>query len=242
MKMRYMTYYVVQPWKRVSRGHKRVLIFLICALAFYVALAIGHANTGRSATFADRPNATLDNIASEIAGHPVHVWCEGNPADWQTSAMGWTLPPQYGHTVYVMPAVCDYLQRLLDSSTDRSLMALNWIAISVHTLVHESVHQIGGEYADCYAAGPTDQGCEARTDCKALSLDEGVLVKWFGYGPTLAHGWKMVAKVVRRHGHKVRVMKRVNFTVMLEHPDLAQILSYTVMLHEGLPPAYQGVC
>jgi hypothetical protein len=163
---------------------KRITLTTIAvalATAFFASAAL-------AAPAANRSDPRLDTIASAVAGHPVNVWCEDNATDWGAgpapTVWGYTYPPPSSNTIHVSPWICMNLHTVLDT-TNRDELAMYAVAAAIHTLVHESVHQRGGIYGDCYANGPTDMGCEGRTDCMALTLDVAVAVDYFGFVRTI---------------------------------------------------------
>jgi hypothetical protein len=165
----------------------------------------------------------LDDAATYVAGHDVHVVCETDPNAWVSSnVFGYTYAPSRTHSVWLSPSVCTSLARRLR----RLPNPLASTAIALHVLTHEATHQRGGIYADCV---DEDLSCEGRTDCEALRHDEDVAVRFFGYRRELPRrirqgGW------VQPHGH-------------VKNPTLVAIESYQRTFHrEALPEQYQGGC
>ena len=222
---------------------KRITLTLI-AVALATAL---FASAALASSAANRPDSRLDVAASSVAGHPINVWCEDNANDWATgpapTVWGYTYPPPASNTINVSPWICDTLHAILDKKPD---LAMHDVAAAIHTLVHESVHQRGGVYGDCYANGPDDRGCEGRTDCMALTLDVAVAVDFFGFARTIttpiAATYKWVWRT--RHGrHKhVRVIRTIASTSTSDNPEIASFRWYTHAIHNGLPVQYQGDC
>jgi len=221
---------------------KRLLVFLLFAIAFALALLCGHHN----ATAADNPDPRLDAVASAIAGHPVHVWCEGDYAEWHSAAIGWTTPPEFGNVVHIHPWACNGLHQILDGAEpNTTALPLMLAADSIHVLTHESVHQRGGQYADCYGwygGDPNDASCEGRTDCEALALDRATALA-LGV-PATAPQQALRYKTVRRKAHGRWRRVRVAYLVWVSTPNwaLEQYTWYQRQYHNGLPPQYLGPC
>lgn len=194
-----------------------------------LAVAIAAALIGaQAAPAADNPSPVLDRIASQIAGHDVHVYCEGDPNAWDGgSAWGYTEPPDVDHIVHLHPWICSTLHDRIDGKP----VALNAIAMAMHTLTHESIHQRGGVYADCNGV---DESCEGRTDCEALQEDDATSAE-FGYPKNIV---TKTHRRVRRH-HHWRVI-----TIVKTQPnnDLNLIEWYQRQMHDSLPPQYHGDC
>jgi hypothetical protein len=184
---------------------------LVLILAFVGAFAC--AGTA-SAWNAGTPK--LDVIATDVAGHPVTVWCETDPETWiellgsspeMANVLGFTYLAE--PIVYVNPTDCRIL-RLASFGYDPADTGLFYLARAIRDLVHESVHQ----------RGITDEGI---TDCTALVAMPEVAVRFFGFNRTA---------VVRRGRRKVRV----------PDPALARLLEWAHAWHEESPAQYQGDC
>ena len=214
-----------------------------------VACVLLAAVLAQDARAADLNDPRLDAVASVIADHDVHVWCENNYADWSTDALGYTFDPAYTHTVWIHPWVCRTLEDQLNGGVyaDDSMgfpkgtpVALMALAESVHTLVHESVHQIGGSYSDCTTA---DESCEARTECKALTLDAWVVTRFFGIPATVRH--ETTIRITRReaiHGRRRVTHVLVRTSTAVPNPELDAFEAFVWQFHRTLPPQYQGSC
>jgi hypothetical protein len=224
---------------------KRITLTTIAvalATAFFASAAL-------AAPAANRSDPRLDTIASAVAGHPVNVWCEDNATDWGAgpapTVWGYTYPPPSSNTIHVSPWICMNLHTVLDT-TNRDELAMYAVAAAIHTLVHESVHQRGGIYGDCYANGPTDMGCEGRTDCMALTLDVAVAVDYFGFVRTIttrtAATYKWAWQTVHHKRKRVRIIRTIAFTQAISSPELDAFRWYTQAIHNGLPVQYQGDC
>jgi hypothetical protein len=227
---------------------KTLLKIALFLAAFLAALALGHHNA-TAASLADTGDPRLDAVASGIAGHPVHVYCEDDLAEWAgfyTAALGFTYAPETGNTtVWVHPYVCGFLHKMLDEAAsnppDSNDYPYMGIAQAVHVLTHESVHQIGGQYADCYVV-PGDASCEGRTDCRALELDRATAVALGVPATVPQRAERLRAVKVRVRGKVRRVYRRYYVTVRVPNPVLDTLRWHEVQMHDGLPPQYLGPC
>jgi hypothetical protein len=204
-----------------------------------------------SAHAAEVNDRRLDVVASSIAGHDVHVWCEDDYADWNMAALGYTHDRSYTPTVWIHPWVCRTLEDQLNGGVypDDSMgfpkgspVIMMALAYSVHTLVHEAVHQIGGQYSNCgVTAG--DLSCEGRTDCKALTLDEDVVTRYFDVPATVQQEtttWVTRRRNVHGRTRVTHVLTQTSTTI--RNPELDVFHTYIWLFHRGLPPQYQGDC
>ena len=207
--------------------------FIVLAAAIFAVVFL----CARTAAAADNPSPTLDAVATSVAGHAVHVYCENDPAQWtHQGAWGFTYSPQYVNTVWIHPWICETLHDRLDGKP----VTLNAIAMAIHVVVHESVHQRGGVFADCNGA---DLSCEGRTDCMALTLDPGVAETFFSYPRTVTTMVKKtVTKTVKKKGKRVRVRHIVSVPWTVPSQDMLDIQWYWTQMHRGLPVEYQGGC
>jgi hypothetical protein len=218
----------------------RLLICLLVALAF----------TGvAKARAAEVPNALYDQVATEVAGHPVHAWCENDPVAWRAmetavgygpteEADGYTYPPDftaYAPVVFIAPAPCAALTGLETGQPPFDAWAT---ARGIRTLLHESVHQRGGIF-DTDPAGTFLY--EGRTDCEAVRLMP-TYVPRFGIAPT-------VTTVVVTH-HRKRVHKHwrrwtTTQTVVQPNPLYDEVLKDAQLQHDSVAksaPQYKGDC
>lgn len=184
---------------------------LVLILALVGALAgAGTASGWNAAT------PRLDAIATYVAGHPVTVWCETDPATWiemlgsspeMANVLGFTQLDE--PTVYVNPTDCRIL-RLASFGYDQADTGLFYLARAIRDLVHESVHQ----------RGIADEGI---TDCTALAAMPAVAVRFFGF-------------------HRTTLVKRGDRRVRVPDPALARLMDWAHAWHEESPSQYQGDC
>jgi hypothetical protein len=225
----------------VTARHKTAVFLAL----FLLALAA----VQQDARAADVNDPRLDAVASSVAGHDVHVWCEDDYGKWEVAALGYTYDPAYTHTVWIHPWVCRTLEDQLNGGVypDDSMgfpkgtpVIMMALAESVHTLVHESVHQIGGQYSDCTVA---DKSCEGRTDCKALTLDEEVVTRYFGVPATVQQQTtKWVTHRTKVHGRWRATHVMVQILTTVRNPDLDVFKAYIWQFHRSLPPQYRDGC
>jgi hypothetical protein len=236
----------------------------IAALVFGSAIGAAQA--------ANAPDPRLDVVATSVAGHPVTVYCETDPAVWASGpgpgVGAYTWPPHMNpqieqsqwNVIFVGPPACGSLHRLLDHT---GTLVDN--AGAIHLLVHESFHQRDGVYGNYQAGDAYPNSFEGRTDCAALAADEGVAINFFGYPAivdqtsnelTEVKTSTIVYRYVRRkvHGHwrRVRVKRRVTETTYVltpvvtkvRNPDLDKMHSYQQAYHNSNAknPAYAGDC
>lgn len=210
-------------------GLRLAMIFVMFALFMFAC--------SKAARGANSPNATLNAVASNVAGHPVSVWCETSDRGWVDLENqhntgeddGFTV--QGEPTVYLAPRICDTLEYMLGYGYQAT--GLLWDALAIKTLLHESVHQ----------RGITDEGV---TDCTALSLLPQYVTD-FGIPATVsATSYTRVTRAVRitfgvRH-KVVRYSTMVPSTTQVPNPDLQKLENYAESWHKSLPASYQGGC
>jgi hypothetical protein len=206
--------------------------------AILVALAAGLV-LAATATAGDSPMPQLDAFASEIAGKPVHVWCETDWAAWDQVAygglIGSAVPGHYlgGFTdlaqpvVYINPAHCEAFQLALTIGPFGYYdVGLAYYANALLVLSHEAVHQ----------RGISD---EAQTECTALPLGIPMAIKHLGL-PAVVKRTKVV-KVRKKIGKRFFVVP-VTRTVSVANPDLARLQNWIALWHKTTPPQYQVGC
>src|SRR4249919_214026 len=170
---------------------RKILTLLAIAL---VALAASTA-----APAANDPNPAFDALASEVAGHPVAVWCEDNAYDWDQVAYGdpeFPGPGEYldgftaptlSNVIYLAPHICDSLwTAIVNGVWGYQDAGMSPFAHALLTVIHESEHQRG--IAD-----------EGQAECAALPLVSQAAVKYFhvpaGWTEDrIAYKWKKVGK------------------------------------------------
>ena len=186
---------------------------------------------------ANWPDPRLDAAATSVAGHPVTVFCENDPAAWSSPGGAYTWPPNYSdptkpyykppellNIIWMGPAFCPSLHSVFERQAKSPLEDLVKYADSIFALVHEAVHQRGGVYGDCWLPPDhlNDGSCEGRTDCLALSLSEDVAINFFGFPRTVSEAtlvpktktvYRYVRKKVRGKWKRVRVQRKITVYV-----------------------------
>jgi hypothetical protein len=195
-----------------------------------------------SARASDWPLPTADAVASGIGGHGVHVFCEESWLSWIAyfaqfgedggGVNGFTYPSDPTH-VYVNPRQCETLHALAALGEQAGPY---YASSAVLTLVHESIHTRGGQFANCTAS---DKSCEGRTECAALPLVHDVAVNSFHIAPTVEQPY--TASVKRKIGKK-----RVTVTVVryrsVANPWLTTFDNDVKAWHASKPPEYRQGC
>jgi hypothetical protein len=211
---------------------KRVLLMCLAALVLAAPAAA-----------VNRPHATLNQIASEVAGKPVTAWCEDNYLTWDSMVAASSRNAQIGATVagytylhapvvYLSPSTCETLHLALTYGYKE--LGLYHSTRAMFTLVHEGVHQRG-------------IGDEGVTDCTALPLVVPMMDKYLGLDktePSLTVR-KVMRNVRRKIGGKWRtisVQSSVVGETQVTNPDYARIGAWATTIHKSKPAAYQGNC
>ena len=186
----------------------------------------------------NQSNPVFDQIASDVAGKPVTVYCEDDWYPWiksfeedglnGTFVTGFTFPDT--PIVFVSPRQCETLWAL----HERQSVGTCYAASAIFTLAHEAVHQRG--IAD-----------EGLTDCTALPLVAGLAVKYFGITETVTERY-LVPKTIKRtvmvakKKKTVTVRTTVQATRTVPNPWFQQLKVDTVSWHKAKPAEYQGNC
>jgi hypothetical protein len=196
-----------------------------------------------TANATNRSHATLDAITSEIAGHPLNVWCEDNEYDWFVTLRApinvngfmyfyTNTSTPYNNVVYLSPRQCERVHLALGSGYPDAGLAPT-IGV-VFTLVHEAVHH----------RGIKDEGV---TDCTALPFVVPMMEKYFGLTRTItANVQQSYTKIIRRkvkgkwYNFKDRAVRMVTTTI--PNPDFAKAEAWALAYHRAKPAAYQGNC
>ncbi|HXG76859.1 MAG TPA: hypothetical protein VNJ53_09845 [Gaiellaceae bacterium] len=191
-----------------------------------------------TATAADWPDGRLDAVATAIAGHPVHVFCEADQGAWNAHFYNRGQAPWsvFGFTslgspvVYMSPDVCLHLHLLLDFGWLEGGIAKS--ALAVMTLTHEAIHQRG-------------IGDERETQCLTLQLVGQVAQEYFGLSPTVTVQQPTIvtkSKVVRRKGQRIVVTYRTTElrSVEVANPAVQRFDEWVLAWHRTLPAPYQG--
>lgn len=207
---------------------KYAFVVIACTVAL-IAVA--------GARAANWPDPRLDTAASQVAGHPVQVWCEDSVSYWVHvgdsigvdfgTVQGFTVPSQ-STTVYITPQICRTLHALLGSGPNE--VGNYWGSLAVHVLVHEAEHQ----------AGHVDEG---ETDCAALTQDDAIAVAFFGY-----HNYDQIPTLVdvphkaTFKGHVYRWKTTAIVMKVVPSVQLQDFHDWDHAWHSVAPPAYQGGC
>ena len=210
---------------------KKLILGLLACLALAVAAA-------PVATASDWSNNKLDTAATAIAGHSVHVWCEGSWSEWihTGDSVDQAWDGVYGFTilddpvVYMNPDVCFDLHLLLSGADVGTLHA----ALALLTLAHEASHQAGFE----------DEG---EAECHALPLVDDLAVGYFGIKARVMRPYTAIAhkKVgVRVNGHTVLrtvTTKTIKYKNVW-NPWLTRMKADAKLWHSVLPAEYRAYC
>jgi hypothetical protein len=204
---------------------------VIAAILAVTALVL---YAGGTASAANWPHAKLNRMASEIAGKPVSVHCEGDAWVWDDFAYGQLgIPGEYldGFTytneaiVYLAPHQCERLHIAIETGYHDAGLA--YVTASLLTLAHEASHQ------------RNPYGTEAQTECAAMPLVVPLAVKHLGVPQTIPV--KRVKRVWKRVGERrVRVSKVV--TVRVTNPELKRMSQWVKTWHSILPAEYKAAC
>lgn len=208
-------------------GRRALLVALVLVLAL---LLVASARAGNA------PDLRLDAAATEIAGHPVSVHCEAEPAAW-AEIVAANFPgtpfspdrlqgfaPYGGSVVYLSPANCLTLRAELKAEPPAGLLRFTGEALM--TLLHESIH----------ARGVVD---EHSTDCAALGLLRHYAVNLLLI-PERVYVSKLVPRVkrVKVKGRWVRRTVRVRVRVLVPNPRLTNLIADVVAIRNcaGVTP------
>ncbi len=209
----------------------RRLLLLLGAAALLVLVV--YTATARASNW---PEPRLDAIATQIAGHPVSVYCE---MDWRP----WIYNGEYGAagftyleytTVFIAPDWCEALHYLVAGEDVGSIYAAEAILV----LTHESMHQRN-------RLVPALGRNEAFTECLALKEFRSVAVSLFGIPETVQQqSFKLVTRLLKRRvrGKTVtfKVSQTVPIVVTLPNPYLQRVLFDMARWDAALPAAYHG--
>ena len=191
-----------------------------------------------TASAESQPNPVFDQIATEVAGKPVTVYCENDWYPWikafEAAGMngGWVngFTSQDVATVFVSPRQCETLWAL----NNRESVGTYYAASALFTLAHEAVHQ----------QGIIDEGV---TDCTAMPLVAGIAVRYFGITETITQQY-LVPKTIKRTvkvGKKkktVTVRTSVAATRSDPNPWFEGLKTDILRWHKSKPAEYQGTC
>ena len=215
-----------------ARGKIRFLILL--AFAALIMLVVPTA-----ALASDWPDPTFDRISTEVAGHPVHVFCDNSWSEWGQleataglgpfDAAGFTFASR--PVTYLDPEVCSTLHYLL--SDGPRIAGIAWAGESIVALIHEAVHQ--SNWADM--AKFYDEGL---TDCTALSLLPRYAAT-FGFATTITTTTGHFIPV-RNHKHRILRWRWLTSTATDANPEYTSLIRWAEAWHKARPPAYQGAC
>jgi hypothetical protein len=198
------------------------LLLLLALLGLLVAAGTAWA--------ANAPDQRLTAVASEIAGHPVNVWCEASPADWPAlvrehnpgasdpdpnATIGAFSAPSLD-TTYLGPRACVSLRQAIHAGAPDKL-ALPAIPLppaeGLMVLLHESEHH----------AGHVD---EHETECAALGQLRHYLTSLYRWPAKVT-----VTKRVKRwhyvlvNGKRVRRAYYVRVKRTAPNPKIKQAVS-----------------
>ena len=209
----------------------RTTLLRTAALVAVAAIALVAAT---AATAKNWPLATLDQVATEVAGKPVAVYCEDDARPWDELAYGalgipgewlngFTFPDE--PVVYLSPHQCERLHMAIEVGYRDA--GLGYATSALLTLAHEAMHQ----------RNPALN--ESQTDCAAMPLVVPLAVKYLRVPATInvprtVSSWKRVGK------KRVRVSTVVHQSVT--NPELARIAEWTSAYHRAKPAEYQGAC
>lgn len=196
----------------------------------------------------------LDTVAAGVSGWPLSSVLEDDPAEW--SAL-FGLDP-----TTVLGFVCITVTDPLDACYHKVFLGpiptttlINWLnydqaptywdaAIAIMTITHE---------ADHYKLQSADEG---RVNACALQQFPSVITTYFGIDPTVKQRvavrkvvWRKKWVWVKRHGHRVRVHKRVRNVIVVyvqktvQNPDYVNLVAAAQAFYHSQPPPYStGTC
>ena len=211
---------------------KRAAILGLVALAFAATAATA------SATLQHDPR--LDAVATDVAGFPLTVYGEDDPAAWAADAAGGASSDPTGFTyldrpvVYLSPPMWAALESVEGSGV--TLPFSIDVPLAILTLIHESDHQ---------RLHSADEG---RVEACAIAAFPSVLSRDFGIPATVTTTRRRVVYSRRRvkvHGRYVtrRVARTVSTSVPSANPIYALLVQEAQEIYATEPPPYStGVC
>ena len=218
---------------------KRLVCVALVALAF--------APVASAASSGEKPHPTLDAVASDIAGHHAHVWCEDNEYDWWeamerlgnepalTELYGFVLRDDRA-TAYLSPRICLALHQALASGY-RSLDPTQFV-LALFTLVHESMHLRGHDD-------------EAVANCLTLQVLGRVAVTHFGFRRlerySSARRVRRLVRVSVKRGPRRALVLRPAYRYVRAYRsrtdrDFELLLRLAWEVHRNSPAHYQTAC
>ena len=203
-----------------------------------VMAVIAAALVAGTASAESQPNPVFDQIATEVAGKPVAVYCERDWYPWikyfETGGINGTWVQGFTvlavPTVFISPRECETLWALQNGES----VGTYYAASAIFTLAHEGVHQ----------RGIADEGV---TDCTAMPLVAGIAVKYFGVTETITQQY-LVPKTIKRTVKVGKKKKTVTFRTSVEasrvipNPWFEQLKIDIGRWHKARPAEYQGTC
>jgi hypothetical protein len=165
-----------------------------------------------AAPAANAPDRRLDAAASEVARHPVFVWCETDEAAWAVLVRGsaverFTVAGQ--PIIWLSPPVCLALRRALDHKPpEQGGFPLGQ---ALFGLLHEALHQRG-------------EADDTKADCGALALVPEYAVALLGISQRVYVTKTVWTRRVRVGGRWIKKRIRVLIRVRVPNPKLAQVI------------------
>jgi hypothetical protein len=197
----------------------------LCSCLAVAACAVSVA-AANAATIIDDPR--IDQIASEVAGFRMNVWCYTDYEIWRRewdvdegrTTFGAASGGRGQFFVAVAPAVCTTLQAALDNGPTAA--GTRWGALAILTLVHVSIYQ--GNVERGLIHGWRYEGVTSCTALKALPQYVGRL----GFTPQIgSESWQPV----KRRGKIIRWRRVVK---QIPNPAYGQLLTYASDWHRYL--------
>ncbi len=194
-------------------------LFVVLVVALLTVLSLLVVPAGNAA---DNPTSKLDQIASEVAGKPVTVFCETNDVEWDTRIMEVSKGRLRGYQVdgyafpnatqaFIAPRAC---RPLLSALRVRVNFATSYsFSVGLITLIHEATHLRGLLN-------------ESEADCEAVQR-----------APAYIDDFGIPAKINVR-----RVVRGLVFCTKIVNPLLARLRLDFRAVHDDRPPVYQGAC
>ena len=206
--------------------------------ATIAALAVAATASAASATLQHDPR--LDAVATDVAGFPLTVYGEDDPAAWAQESAGMSVVDPTGFTridqpvVYLAPPMWSALEQV--ETTGVQLPFSLDVPFAILTIVHEAEHQ---------RMRSTDEG---RVNACAIAAFPSVLSRDFGIPATVTTTRRRVVysrRRVRVHGRYVtrRVSRTVSTSVTSANPIYVLLVQEAQEIYATEPPPYStGVC
>jgi hypothetical protein len=185
-----------------------------------------------TATAANAPDRRLDAAATEIARHPVFVWCETDEAAWGHLVQGAPRVDPGGFTaagqpiIWLSPSVCSTLRRALHKGPPPARPLP--LGEALFYFLHQALHQRG-------------EADDTKADCGALTLVPEYAVVLLGIPKRVYVTKTTWTRRVRVHGRWIKKRIRVAIRVRAPNPKLAQVIGEAMVAWSNSPYNH-GAC